>query len=131
MKNTDMVLCRIYKKAASQKSMEQRTESVGIEKGKLVVSARDEYEQKCHSISLDDSSSQSSPMTESTISTLHYNANKGVYLNFSKMNNEDHNQIQCVQSMMSFSEETLVWNVGGIVPTQSYIQLCEGAVNMY
>ena len=68
---------------------------------------------------------------ETTISTLHYNANKGVYLNFSKMNNEDHNQIQCVQSMMSFSEETLVWNVGGIVPTQSYIQLCEGAVNMY
>jgi hypothetical protein len=128
-KKMDMVLCRIYKKAASQKSMEQRTQSVGVEKGKLVVSTRHEYEEKCHSISLYGSSCQSTPMTEAKVPTsCHNEKQKGVCSsNFSKMNNEAI-QFKCLEPIMS-SEERLVLNVGGIVPTQNYIELCECTVN--
>lgn len=54
-KKVDMVLCRIYRKCASQKSMEERTKPDRVEKETLVVSVGHEYEGNCLSVTLNGS----------------------------------------------------------------------------
>ena len=46
----DVVLCRIYRKAVSQKSMEQGAMPNYVEREEAELVSRDEYEEKSHSI---------------------------------------------------------------------------------
>eukprot|EP00253_Pinus_taeda_P026847 PITA_26847 len=89
-KKMDMVVCRIYRKAASQKLMEQRAKPDRFEKENLVALTGNECEEKnFHSINLA-CSSQSIPMADAKVPPSNYNGNeKGVsYSNVPKMYNE-------------------------------------------
>ena len=71
IKKVDMVLCRIYRKPTSQKSIEEGTNLDSLDKEKLNFPAGDEssYEYKCDSITFNGSSCQSNPMTEINVSS--------------------------------------------------------------
>eukprot|EP00253_Pinus_taeda_P026848 PITA_26848 len=90
-KRMDMVVCRIYRKAASHKSTEQRTKRHRVDNENLVASTGDECEEeKCHSINFNGCLFQSNPITEAKVSPPHYTENgKGVsYSNVPKMDNQ-------------------------------------------
>ena len=99
-----MVLCRIYRKAVTQKSMEQRAKPIDNGEEESVVLS-DEYEEKVHSLTFN-VSCQSNPMTEAKFSSLNYLDHEGVCSSLSKTKDES-SIFDCLEPIM-FLEETMV-----------------------
>lgn len=107
-KKMDMVLCRIYRKAASHKSIEERAKSDHLEKEERVHSLGDEYLEKSHSDTLNGSCQLSNPMTETTISSLpHKNEDGMCYFSVSTTNNES-NLFDCLEPFMFYEGTTVL-----------------------
>lgn len=106
-KKMDMVLCRIYRKAASLKSLEERAKSDHLEKEERVQSVGDEYPEKSHSDTLNGSCQLSNPMTETTISSLPHKNENGMCSSVSETNNES-DLFDCLEPFM-FCEDTTVF----------------------
>jgi hypothetical protein len=103
-KKTDMVLCRIYRKAVTQKSMEQRAKPIDVDKEESVVLS-DEYEEKSHSLTFN-VSCQSNPMTEAKCFFITLSDHEGVCSSLSKTKDES-SIFDCLEPIM-FLEETMV-----------------------
>ena len=113
VQKTDIVLCRIYRKAASNKSMEHPATQDYLDKEEPVVSG-DNYGEKSHSVTLDHDSCQlSNPVEKSDVFPLHYNVNdEGVGSSDpGKSNVKEDSFFDCLEPIMEpiiFSEETTV-----------------------
>eukprot|EP00253_Pinus_taeda_P004800 PITA_04800 len=107
-KKMDMVLCRIYRKAVSHKSIEEGAKSDHLEKEERAHSVGDEYPEKSHSDTLNGSCQLSNPTTETTISSLpHKNENGMCSSSVSETNNES-NLFDFLEPFM-FYEDTMVF----------------------
>eukprot|EP00253_Pinus_taeda_P018577 PITA_18577 len=106
-KKTDIVLCRIYRKAASQKSMEQRANLDYFRKEESAVSG-DEYKEGSHSVTLNDSCQLSNSVTRDQVSSIHYNENQeGLCSSDPGKTNKEARLFECLEPIIS-SEETMV-----------------------
>eukprot|EP00253_Pinus_taeda_P020945 PITA_20945 len=86
MKKTDMVLCRICRKAVTQKSIEQRAKAIDVRKEERVASS-DMYEERFHSANIN-GCCQSNPVTEAKVSSLNCQDHEGVCSCVSKTRDE-------------------------------------------
>jgi hypothetical protein len=102
-KKTDMVLCRIYKKAVTKKSMEERAKPIDVGKEEPGVSS-DEYEQSFHSPALNVSCQSILP--EAKVSSSHYLDHEGVCSSLINTN-DDSSLFDCLEPIM-FCEESMV-----------------------
>ena len=104
-----MVLCKIYKKATSQKSMEQRANHSLEVDNKEFVDSTDEYQKKCYSKSVNVScKSNPNPMTDADANdcSLHYLDHEGDCSSLFKTMDE-FNLFDCLEPIMS-CEESMV-----------------------
>lgn len=106
----DVVLCKIYRKAVSQKSMEERAMPDYVQREEPIVSRDELYEEKSHSTTVHGSFQISNPfMTESTeVSSLRYDENqKAVWSSaLGNTDEEEGSLFECLESIM-FCEESL------------------------
>jgi len=103
----DIVLCRIYRKAASEKTMKQREKAYCFETKEPIVSG-DEHEEKSHPVTLNGGCQLSNPVAKSQISSLHYNENQeGVCSSDPGKTNKETGLFECLEPII-FSEETMV-----------------------
>eukprot|EP00253_Pinus_taeda_P006670 PITA_06670 len=105
-KKMEIVLCRIYRKAASWKSVEERSKPARFEKEDPGFSPGDEYEEKqSNLLTINGSCRQTNPMTQADISSLHFQNHGGVCSSdLCKTNNED-DLLETVEPKM-FGEDT-------------------------
>ena len=106
-KKIDMVLCKIYKKATTQKSMEQRANHSLEVDNKELVDSTDEYQEKCYSKSVN-VSCKSNPKTDADANdcSLHYLDHEGDCSSLFKTMDES-NLLDCLEPIMS-CEESMV-----------------------
>eukprot|EP00253_Pinus_taeda_P011611 PITA_11611 len=105
-KMKDIVLCRIYRKAVSQKSIEQRAMPDHVQSKEQVVS-EDEYKEEPHSTILQDSFQISNTKTKTIVSSIHYTENQGgVWSPDLSKADEEASLFECLEPIM-FCEETM------------------------
>eukprot|EP00253_Pinus_taeda_P017837 PITA_17837 len=104
-KSGDMVLCRIYRKAVTQKSIEQRAKAIDVCKDEPVASS-DKYEEKFHLLAVN-GSCQSDPMPESNVSSLQYVDPDGALSCLSKTRDES-SLFDCLEPIMCFEESMVL-----------------------
>lgn len=105
-KNMDMVLCRIYRKTASQKSIEQRTKADRLDKEERIVLDSDEFEEKCHRATIDPNQ-----MKETKDSSLHHKKNpKGVCSSATSTTDNDVTLFDYLEPIISYEENMVLKN---------------------
>lgn len=104
----DMVLCRIYRKAVSWKSMEQRAKPNHAQKENPVFSAGDEYEDSpSNSFTVNGSFQLSNEMPETGFSSVHYDNQEGECSSDLSKRNDECNLFDFLEPIMC-CEETMV-----------------------
>lgn len=106
VKVRDIVLCRIYRKAASQRSMELQAKPDHVVKEETAVSG-DEYEDTSYSTTLNNGGQLSNPMTEIEVSSLYYQKRERVCSSDQSKTNNGDSLYECLEPIM-LSEETRV-----------------------
>lgn len=106
VKGKDIVLCRIYKKAASQKTMEQQSRTDLVVKEETALSA-DEYEDTSQSTTLNGGGQLSNAMTEIEVSSLYYQKRERVCSSDQCKTSHEASVFECLEPIM-LSEETRV-----------------------
>jgi len=114
----DIVLCRIYKKAISHKSIEQRAKLDYIQREEPIVSG-DGYEEKSHSTILQGSFQISNPLTKTRVSSLHYIENHDeICSSAPAKTNEEASLFECLEPIIFFEETMTMKNLKAYKPPQ-------------
>eukprot|EP00253_Pinus_taeda_P018934 PITA_18934 len=106
-KMKDIVLCRVYRKAVSQKSIEQRAVLDYVQREEPVVSGRDQYKEKSHSPTIHDNFKISNTIAKTRISSVHYTENqREICSSALGKPHEETSMFKCLEPIM-FCDETM------------------------